>query len=700
MKKFRHILPIALIVAALIISLVPATPVYAATSETQVVTSTDDASRRLDTPAWDLANIEAVVGSNGVDTNQFGSGNRFINITIPQGSTISAAHIHVTSKYTLSGIECKSRISAEDVDDAATFADDAGAFDTRWAARTTARVDWDNIPTWTADVEYESPSIVTVIQEVVDRGSWASGNDIVIFWEDFEGRTAEVANKYRGIYTYDSTPAKAMKLHITYTTTPSVTTNAATLVEETTSTLNANLTDLAGYSPVYAYFQYGLTTGYGTNTSEQTKTGTGTYLQAIADLSPGTTYHFRAAVKYDASYVYGADATLNTKPLACTGVSATTGETSVTLNWTKGTGANTTVIRRSTTAFPTTPASGNSVYAGTGTEVIDDTLVTNQLYYYSLWSKSSAAVYSDTYVTINATPSGDVLSPPDELQIIDVKVFSSYLEYEDQLYVVRYKIIYNTGDPSQDCADYFNFELFDGATLKGQWAVRSWGYKPGSVYLSTLSTPDWGGSYTLKLRGNDIAWGNPPVTQWNLTSGDWMGADLTQLDTWVITVAESLQSYYGTQMVTYATTGTVLSEQGGIIFNMGIPGLSIHRPGVFSTASEFPGSEPTEHDTSYADTEMTTTNLGPDIAGLIDDGADILGVESSIFGGLIFGCGFMLLAFIIGFIPGVGPLIGMSIASPLLIAGAWFGLVPPALLMVIALLFAFLFIKAMWLHGV
>jgi len=701
MKRLRHILPVALIVAFLLTAVLPATPVYAAACDRQITTGTDDANRRLDTSTWSLTGVQLAVGSNGAAENQEGTGGRYTNITIPQGSTINTAHIHVTAKSSTAFTNVKSRISAEDVDDAAVIADDSAAFDARYATRTTARVDWDDFPAWTADVEYESPSIVSVIQEIVNREGWASGNDILIFWDDFEDRTEPVAAKFKTAHAYESNSTYAMKLHITYTpppNPPTVTTNAATLVEETTATLNANLTSLGDYTPVYAFFQYGLTTGYGTDTSEQSKTSTGTYLANIADLSPGTTYHFRAAVKYNANYVYGDDATLNTKPLEPAGVWATTGETSVTLGWTKGTGADKTTIRRSTTAFPTTPASGDSVYDGTGGTVLDDTLIENQLYYYSLWSKSSADVYSDIYVTTSATPSGDVLSVPDVLQIIDVKVFSGYLEYEDQLYVIRYKIIYNAGDPSQDCADYFNFELLDGTTLKAQVPVESWGYKPGSIYQCTLSAPDWGGTYTVKLRGNDITWGDPPVTQWNLTSGDWLGADLTQLDTWVITEAESLQAFYDTQMVTYATTGTVLSEQGGIIFNMGIPGLSIKRPGVFSTAAQFTGAEPTDHDTSYVDTEMTTTNLGPYLTELVETAADTVGMEPDIFGSLAFGGGYLFIAIIIGFI-GAGMLIGMAVACPILILGAWFGLVPPAVLMVIAFVFAFFIIKAVWLRG-
>ncbi len=184
----------------------------------QVGASTDDCFRRLTTASFSLTGGTLAVGAFSATIYQQGAGMRFLNVTIPQGSTIDVAYLTLRCGFASSGTAVNSRISAEDVDDAPTFADDGAAFDTRWAARTTARVDWDAIPAWTLNVDYDSPSIITVIQEIVDRESWVSGQDIVIFWEDFEDRSTHADEARRVAHSWNGSAEFAPKLVITYTT--------------------------------------------------------------------------------------------------------------------------------------------------------------------------------------------------------------------------------------------------------------------------------------------------------------------------------------------------------------------------------------------------------------------------------------------------------------------------------------------------
>lgn len=179
----------------------------------QVGESTDDAFRRLNTYVWSLIGISVYVGAEVATMRQYGVGLRFQTVIID--GTIAVAYLTITSRGQQPWPNANSRISAEDVDDAPTFADDSAAFDTRWAARTIERVDWDNIASWVLGAEYNSPEIKTVIQEIVDRGGWVSGNDIVIFWEDFEDRSLIDWGRRAG-YSWDGDSAKAPKLHIEY----------------------------------------------------------------------------------------------------------------------------------------------------------------------------------------------------------------------------------------------------------------------------------------------------------------------------------------------------------------------------------------------------------------------------------------------------------------------------------------------------
>ena len=208
----------------------------------QVVASTDDCRRTLGAvPAFSLT-VYLWAGTWYIPAEQcwYGNGMRFTNITIPHGATITGAYLTLRCIDPRSTTVMRTRISAEDVDDAPTFVNDGAAFDARWANRTTARVDWDDIPEWTLDTEYNSPEIKTVIQEVIDRALWASGNDIVIFWEDFENRSD--AYNLRGAYSYDDSTPYAPKLVVTYTMpAPTASTQDATGITSIAAILNGTI---------------------------------------------------------------------------------------------------------------------------------------------------------------------------------------------------------------------------------------------------------------------------------------------------------------------------------------------------------------------------------------------------------------------------------------------------------------------------
>jgi len=182
----------------------------------QVGANADDVSRRITPGAWGFSSYLAAGGQSATEW-QRGSGMRFQVVLVSQGATIDNAYLTVRCIYARSGTVVRTRISAEDIDDAPTFIDSAIAFDARWANRTTARVDWDGIPAWTENTDYNSPSFVSVIKEIVDRPSWASGNDIVIFWDDFEDRSDHNNNTGRFVYSYTDSATYAAKLHIEFT---------------------------------------------------------------------------------------------------------------------------------------------------------------------------------------------------------------------------------------------------------------------------------------------------------------------------------------------------------------------------------------------------------------------------------------------------------------------------------------------------
>jgi len=276
----------------------------------QVGASSDDCHRRLVSSRWSLVNTGQYVGANRLEDYQLGGGMRFTNITIPQGATIITAHLTVRCNITRTGTTVNSRISAEAVDDAPTFADDAAAFDARWAGRTSTRVDWDNIPAWTQDIDYDSPEIKAVIQEIIDREGWVSGNSIVIFWDDFDDRSTHSTNRYRGGYSYDGSAAFCPRLYIEYTTVtaPTITTQDADGLGIGTATLNGTIIDTGGENCDQRGFDWGYSSG--SYTYEWTETGSfgiGSFSHQVTGLIEGATVYFRAKAHNSAGWGYGSE---------------------------------------------------------------------------------------------------------------------------------------------------------------------------------------------------------------------------------------------------------------------------------------------------------------------------------------------------------------------------------------------------------
>lgn len=130
------------------------------------------------------------------------------SISIPQGANITAATITLTSFATTAGALTVT-ISGNDEDNATAPTTYAGY---NAKVLTSATVAWNTSETWVAETAYTSPDITAIIQEIIDRPGWASGNALMLFIKDNAGSVL------RDVYSYDSTPAKSALLTISYTT--------------------------------------------------------------------------------------------------------------------------------------------------------------------------------------------------------------------------------------------------------------------------------------------------------------------------------------------------------------------------------------------------------------------------------------------------------------------------------------------------
>ena len=117
-------------------------------------------------------------------------GMRWTNVTIPSGVTILNATIQFHVDETNPNDPIIVRFKGHDIDDAPQFT--STDFDISSRTNTTAFVDW-NIPDW-VDVSdegpaQETPNLATIVQEIIDRPGWVSGNAMVIKTTEWIGCT-------------------------------------------------------------------------------------------------------------------------------------------------------------------------------------------------------------------------------------------------------------------------------------------------------------------------------------------------------------------------------------------------------------------------------------------------------------------------------------------------------------------------------
>jgi hypothetical protein len=179
------------------------TPVSAQTIvEKRVATGNDDAEQHSGDGQMNLSSsdLELVVDGS-YDINAV----RFTGVAVPQGATISNAYIQFQCDEVSTGVSSLT-IRGQDIDDAPGFT--STAFDISSRTVTTASVAW-SPPDWNtvdeAGTNQRTADISSIIQEIVNRPGWISGNDIVIIFTGTGTRTAE---------SYDGSSAAAPLLHV------------------------------------------------------------------------------------------------------------------------------------------------------------------------------------------------------------------------------------------------------------------------------------------------------------------------------------------------------------------------------------------------------------------------------------------------------------------------------------------------------
>jgi hypothetical protein len=202
-------------------------------------------------------------------------GMRFAGITIPQGAQVLSAYIQFQTDEARTETTSLS-FAGQASDNAPTFAINQRDISSRLF--TTARIAW-SLPPWTIEGEagpgQRTPDLEAIVQEIVNRPGWVSGNSLAIIVNGTGRRTAEA---------FDGVAAAAPLLHIEYTSeqvTPVATSTGLPALSVTPSS-TATQTPASTPTPTPA--------GPGTPTDTPTPAGTstGASFAVIGDFGDGS----------------------------------------------------------------------------------------------------------------------------------------------------------------------------------------------------------------------------------------------------------------------------------------------------------------------------------------------------------------------------------------------------------------------------
>lgn len=184
------------------------------TFDGQVAASADDAKQDTDD------SVSITIVSIQVDSTTEHGGLRWTNVTVPAGARIDDATLGVYI-WSSAGDEPIHQVRGELDANPGTFTTTADDIDSR--SRTSATVNWDSTNLGASQNEFwewgastagagNGADLSSIVQEIVDQGGWASGQAMVMIFEQH----TSVGARDLYINAYDQASARAAKLHIEY----------------------------------------------------------------------------------------------------------------------------------------------------------------------------------------------------------------------------------------------------------------------------------------------------------------------------------------------------------------------------------------------------------------------------------------------------------------------------------------------------
>jgi type IV pilus assembly protein PilY1 len=130
----------------------------------------------------------------------------FNKVQIPKNGAISNAYLEFTAYQNSSNDTASFAIRGVNEDDVGNF-NKYKRYELRDAAKTVA-VNWTNINRWYKNASYQSPSVTSIVQQIVNRSGWNPGNDMMFIFSNF--------NNTRGAYSYNGQPSGTVRLVIEF----------------------------------------------------------------------------------------------------------------------------------------------------------------------------------------------------------------------------------------------------------------------------------------------------------------------------------------------------------------------------------------------------------------------------------------------------------------------------------------------------
>ncbi|MEZ4711211.1 MAG: metallophosphoesterase [Caldilineaceae bacterium] len=204
-----------------------------------------------------IASGATTVDSSDLELGQTASGAQLVGIrfgavTLPANAILQSAAIEFTTDEK-GELPTSLQIRGEAVDSAAAFAEPNSDVSRR--ARTTASVNWPNVPPWLHIGERRrTPDLAPIVQEIMARPGWSNGNAVGFLISGSGQRTAEA---------YDGDPWSAPRLLLEYiipmpTPAPTVTvTVTPTATPIVTSTVTPGVTETPAVMRIAVIGDYG-----------------------------------------------------------------------------------------------------------------------------------------------------------------------------------------------------------------------------------------------------------------------------------------------------------------------------------------------------------------------------------------------------------------------------------------------------------